>query len=299
MDGVNNWCMCYWIFCWKCWWRFWIFCWRCWWRLWYSNKIYNQLSNTPKQYRSSSFPLSTSKIKSVSVSENIHYSKYKSRTIRERNEIVSWKGVLQNALEIDICPHKNTVLSPAVVRFTLIDPQTGPGRKREEKQCSEKEEKTRLVPWSTQMACIHIRIFSVDKEYQKVKTSDLVHRSLIHLYSKKRDCTLPVTLGSISLLNFQSEGSKHQAYNVYISHHYSWEIEHILLTIGFSQQNTWEPSPLNIVSLHFIVSIFYLTFLLNSSQRTYPLVVLKEQLIEQQCGKKEEEEEKMALKTSS
>jgi len=28
----------------------------------------------------------------------------------------------------------------------LIDPQTGPGRKREEKQCSEKEEKTRLVP---------------------------------------------------------------------------------------------------------------------------------------------------------
>jgi hypothetical protein len=38
---------------------------------------------------------------------------------------------------------------------------------------------------------------------------------------------------------------------------------------------------------------------LNSSQRTYPLVVLKEQLIEQQCGKKEEEEEKMALKTSS
>jgi len=28
----------------------------------------------------------------------------------------------------------------------LIDPQTGPGRKREEKQCGEKEEKTRLVP---------------------------------------------------------------------------------------------------------------------------------------------------------
>ena len=63
----------------------------------------------------------------------------------------------------------------------------------------------------------HIRIFSVGKEYQKVKTSDLVHRSLIHLYSKKRDCTLPETLGPLSLLNLQSEGSKHQAYNVYIT----------------------------------------------------------------------------------